>query len=279
MTEGVLSSGLLFSEEDMEAPRLFALNGGHAALFTSKRPGREGRNEDAALLVPREDGSAVLAVADGMGGQRAGGRAARLALEELERFLGEAGRGEGADEGFRAAILNAIEAANRKIRDLGLGAGTTLAVAELMDGGVRTYHVGDSAILVTGQRGRLKLETLPHSPTGYAVEAGFLAADEALRHDERHMVSNVVGADDMRIEVGSRIPLAPRDTLLVASDGLFDNLTIQEVTEIIRKGPLERAAAALATTCRERMLTSSGGGPSKPDDLTFILYRRAHAVS
>ncbi len=39
-----------------------------------------------------------------------------------------------------------------------------------------------------------------------------------------HIVSNVVGVD-----VGSALELAARDTLLIASDGLVDNLKTEEI--------------------------------------------------
>jgi serine/threonine protein phosphatase PrpC len=78
----------------------------------------------------------------------------------------------------------------------------------------------------------------------------------------------------MRIEVGPELELAPRDTLLVASDGVFDNMYLEEIIEQIRKGPVEEVSAALADTCLKRMRQPLDGLPSKVDDLTFIVYRR-----
>ena len=94
-----------------------------------------------------------------------------------------------------------------------------------------------------------------------------------MHHEDRHIVSNMLGAADMRIEVGSARRLAPRDTLLVASDGLSDNLAPEEIVELIRAGPLERGARRLAADARERMDKPREGRPSKPDDLTFLLFR------
>ena len=64
------------------------------------------------------------------------------------------------------------------------------------------------------------------------------------------------------------------DTLVLGSDGLFDNLHLEEITEYVRKGPLPRAAEAMADACRRRMCEPQPDHPSKPDDLTFLLYRR-----
>jgi len=130
-------------------------------------------------------------------------------------------------------------------------------------------------IMVVGQRGKLKLLTVSHSPVGLGVEAGFLDEEEALHHHERHVVLNAVGSSGMRIELGAPLELARRDTLLVASDGLTDNLAVEEIVAGIRKGPLERVVSGLAARARERMVGRGAGVPSKPDDLTLLVYRRS----
>ena len=170
-------------------------------------------------------------------------------------------------------MLDGVERANAEVTGLAVGAATTLAVVELGRAAIRPYHVGDSTILVVGQRGKLKLQTVPHSPVGYAVEAGLLDEKEAIHHEDRHLVSNIVGSPEMTIEVGRTLKLRPRDTVVLGSDGLFDNLHVEEITEIVRKGPLGAAAAALADVCRRRMDEPEPGRPSKPDDLTFLVYR------
>jgi len=147
-----------------------------------------------------------------------------------------------------------------------------LAVVELQDQTVRTYHVGDSMILVTGQKGKITLQTISHSPVGYAVHAGLLDETEAMHHEDRHLVSNLIGSNDMHIEVGSTAEFAPRDTLVMASDGLFDNLHLEEIAEYPRRGKTSRCSK-LAGACRKRMTDAGKDRPSKPDDLTFIFFR------
>jgi serine/threonine protein phosphatase PrpC len=83
----------------------------------------------------------------------------------------------------------------------------------------------------------------------------------------------MVGSAEMRIEVGSPIRLAPRDTVLLATDGLLDNLSLQEIVDGIRTGPLAKVHLRLAQTCQQRMREPDGGHPSKPDDVTFLLFR------
>jgi len=228
-----MDDAVLILDRDMSEPETHRLAGGHAAVFSARSPGRQTPNEDAAALLPIDPGSAVLAVADGLGGESAGEEAAALAVRCLADALEPSVRSRSL---LRDAILNGFERANREVRRLPGAAATTLAVVEIQEDLVRPYHVGDSAILLMGQRGRIKLRTVSHSPVGFAVEAGLLDEADALQHDDRHLVSNVLGGPDMRIEVGSVLHLAARDTLLLASDGLADNLHTAEIVECVRKG-------------------------------------------
>lgn len=261
----------LFFEQDMGRAELHGLAGGRVALYSARAPHKQTPNEDAAALIPFDDASCVLVVADGVGGERGAGQASRMAVEVLWTSLDHGARG---GELLRTAILDGIEAANRAVSSLGVGAATTLAAVEVQADAVRPYHVGDSMILVMGQRGRVKLRTVSHSPVGFAVEAGVLDAAEAMHHEDLHLVSNVLGMPDMRIEVGSSMRLAARDTLLLASDGLMDNLHVDEVVARVRSGPIDTAANALAAEARRRMESPRAGEPSKSDDLTFIAFRR-----
>jgi serine/threonine protein phosphatase PrpC len=248
----------------------YRLADGTAVVFSARCPGKEGPNEDGAVLIPVNADRAVVAVADGVGGAQAGEAAAEIALRALTKSVAAAANN---DRPMRAAILDAIEEANREVQAHGVGAATTLAVAEIDGKTFRPYHVGDTMALLIGQRGKLKLQTVPHSPVGFGVEAGLLDEDEAMHHEDRHIVSNVVGSPEMRVEVGPAIQLAARDTLLLATDGLMDNLTVGEIVERLRAGSLDLSAADLACDARTRMTEPMPGRPSKPDDLTFVTFR------
>jgi serine/threonine protein phosphatase PrpC len=251
-----------------------ALGSGHAAMVSIRCPDGNGPNEDTAAVVSIGRNRALLVVADGLGGRPEGETASRIAVEALEEYAGAVRDGS---RPLRTAILEAVDEANERIRKLGVGAGTTLAVVEIGDSAIRGYHVGDSEILAFGRGGRIKYQTVSHSPTSYAVESGLLDAVDALHHEDRHLVSNVLGDAAMRIEIGSWVRLASRDTVVVGTDGLFDNLSPEEITACARSGDLCAAARRLAEECLSRMLAPRPGLPSKPDDLTFVVYRR-HAA-
>ncbi|MCP4250900.1 MAG: protein serine/threonine phosphatase 2C family protein [bacterium] len=259
----------LLIREDLPRPAVGPLGTGRAAVFTARCEGKPTPNEDAVGLVTAGEARCVIVVADGFGGQPAGDQAAELALSSVVESVAES---LDADAELQAGILTGFDRANEAVRAMGIGAATTLAAVEIDGDRMRPYHVGDTEVLVVGQRGRIKLQTITHSPVGYGVEAGILDQDEALHHEDRHVVSNMVGSDEMRIEIGPTVSLCPRDTVVVGSDGLFDNLTTDEIVEVIRKGDLGRSSKLLVQRCRERM-NGTGDGPCKPDDLTVVVFR------
>ena len=177
---------------------------------------------------------------------------------------------------LRTAILDGIDAANVAVRELANGSATTLTIVTIEGLTARSYQIGDSEALVVGQRGRIKLQTTAHSPTGFAVEAGFLDERAALHHAERHLVSNFLGTTDMRIDVGTEVKLKPRDTVLLASDGLTDNVHGDEIVERIRKGSIEAAMDKVVGLANRRMSGAATGQPSKPDDLSVLLFRKPY---
>jgi serine/threonine protein phosphatase PrpC len=240
------------------------------AIYAAADPTQSRPSQDRAMASLDSD-HVLLAVADGAGGHKSGGRAASITVHALEQATSEASH-DGREPRF--AILDALERANRKVIALGDGAATTLASALVVDNRVRTFHVGDAMVLVVGGRGRVRLITAPHSPVGYAVEAGVIEPEEAMHHEDRHLVSNVVGDVDMRVEIRTPMGLRPRDTVVVGSDGLYDNMHSDEIGDCLRRHRhLSDAAEALAEACHQRMVSPRKGEPSKPDDLAFVLLR------
>lgn len=265
----VLTEPKIFQGEMSGKGEGLALRNGVVQIFTQSSPLKDTGNEDAAVVIPQGPDSVILAVADGVGGHAAGSKASRLVLETLQKNLKEAI----SFEDRREAILSTIEQANEAIIALGIGAATTLSLMEIQGMEAQNYHVGDSLTLVVGQKGKLKFQTIPHSPVGYAMEAGFIDEEEALGHEERHLVSNVLGTKEMGIEIGPKIKLSGNDTILICSDGLYDNLRTQEICQIIRKGKIETASQNLQEVVNGRMRNPDPSHPSKPDDLTFMLFR------
>ncbi|MDX1431687.1 MAG: protein phosphatase 2C domain-containing protein [Gammaproteobacteria bacterium] len=243
---------------------------GQVVVYTSRAPDNSSENEDGAAVIEVDDRRLVLAVSDGVGGLPGGNKASSAALESLRACIVQA---RASDQPLREAILSGFDRANHAVAALAGGPAATLAVVEVDGRSVRTYHVGDSGVLVFGGRGKMRLQTIFHSPVGYAIEAGVLDEEDAIEHEDRHIVSNVIGDPAMHVGMSSALKLKLRDTLVIASDGLFDNLYTQEIVETLRRGELSGAVQSLADGCHARMAGAEDGSPSKPDDLTMVVFR------
>lgn len=261
---------VLLIDQQLDEAQAKSFAGGTVYYYTRRNPEKQTPNEDAIGLLPVGNTAGVLLIADGCGGQANGQLASQLAVEALADKLRQCDDATN----LRTSILDGIESAVLQVRNLGTGAATTLIAVEINAGVIRTFHAGDSQALLVGSHGKVKLQTQSHSPVGYAVEAGMLTEKAALQHADRHLVSNVIGADGLHIDMGLPRRLDARDTLLLGSDGLFDNLRLAEIVETIRKGPLASVAARLSSLVQQRMAaTDDAAHPNKPDDLAFILFR------
>lgn len=264
-----MKSSHTYTQSELESPELLNLGFGKAVVFSDKSPDKDSANEDSVALFELGNRAAVFLVADGLGSLPNADAASKMAIKAIQQSLEQLSD----INSLREAILDGIEKANRQILEKTPGSATTLVAIEYHKQVIRSYHVGDSMILVTGQRGKIKLQSVPHSPVGYAIEAGMLDEDEAIHHEERHLVSNVVGSHEMRIEIGPTIKLARYDSLIISSDGLFDNLYVDEIVEIARKGNIEKAGLQLQQLAHQRMMEPQKDLPCHADDLSFILFR------
>ena len=187
---------------------------------------REG-NEDAYLV---DDAMGLLAVADGMGGHRAGEVASATALEALRASI-TSGRS------LRESIEDANEAVYTKsLTDNSLrGMGTTLTAGTLVTGGTMLVgHVGDSRAYLLHD-GELRQLTADHSLVEELVREGRLTADEAAVHPQRSIITRALGID-AAVEVDVYpVELAPGDRLLLCSDGLTGMVQADTIAATLRR--------------------------------------------
>ena len=218
----------------------------------------------ALAVIPVDDETTILVVADGLGGMPAGEQASQIVVECLIASTSDTRLS------LREAILNGVDEANKTILDMKTGSGTTVSIAELSENKLRTYHAGDSLILLTTNHGNVKYLSLSHSPIGYAQICGALNEKQAMMHPERNLISNYIGCNDMHINVGPIIELAPNDTIILSSDALSDNLYEEEICEFIRKGPLLDGIKELIVQCNLNMREPT----ARPIDVATLMTSR-----
>ena len=233
-------------------------------------PGEPG-NQDSALALQLNSHTAVLAIADGAGGYSDGAYASQLLIDTLEKKISS-----WHDTGdLRMPIIEAIETCNITFSQRPSRCASTVIVAELQGHTVRHYLVGDSSIYVVGQRGAVRLQSVPQSVVGYGIESGLLPEAAAQQHEERHIVLNLVGIEGMKIELGTPVKLNKRDTILICSDGLTDNLAQEDIIDTLRSGDLALRTDELIQQATEAMSTIDGHA----DDLTTAAWRAGSQVS
>lgn len=215
-------------------------------------------NEDNHFEAPP-----LFAVADGMGGARAGEVASQMAVDVFEE---ERDGGESAE----ALLESLAKEANRRIYELAqkdesrAGMGCTLTSALVGDGEVTIGHVGDSrAYRLRGED--FEQLTRDHSLVEELVRQGKLTAEEAEVHPQRSIITRALGPEP-DVEVDSYThPAKAGDVYLLCSDGLTGMVSDERITEIlVGRESLQQAAQALIDAANE-----NGGR----DNITVILFR------
>ena len=215
-------------------------------------------NEDSFVEAPP-----VFAVADGMGGARAGEVASRMAVEAF----GEAHEEHPEPEAQLVAIARA---ANRQIYEMArsddayAGMGTTLTAAMVSGHEVTVGHVGDSR-LYRLRDGGLERLTNDHSLVEEYVRAGRLAPEEAESHPQKSIITRALGVEaDVEVDTLT-LDANDGDVYMICSDGLSGMLSEDEMAQILlERSSLEQAAHALVDAANR-----AGGR----DNITVVLFR------
>ncbi len=215
-------------------------------------------NEDAYL-----ERAPLFAVADGMGGARAGEVASRVAVEAFDIRHG----GDGTPE---QQLADVARAANRQIYDMAqtdsshAGMGTTFTAALLSGGELAIAHVGDSR-LYRLRNGELERLTDDHSLVEELVRQGKLAPEDADTHPQRSIITRALGPEpEVQVDTHTHAARAG-DVYLICSDGLTGMLSELEITETLRtSSSLDEAA--------ERLVGSANDAGGK-DNITVVLFR------
>jgi len=220
--------------------------------------GRKRRhNEDAYVLQPP-----LFAIADGMGGARAGEVASSLAAAALQS--GEV------DGNGKERVIALIQAANRSIYERSsqdaevAGMGTTLTVAFVEDATVTFGHVGDSRAYVL-RDDELEQLTDDHSLVAELVRGGKLSAEEAEHHPQRSVITRALGTDpDVDVDTFT-VDAVSGDVFLLCSDGLTDMVGDGEIGEVLAGS---RANLRDATEELVRRANKAGG----QDNITVVAF-------
>lgn len=216
------------------------------------------RNEDSWF-----GGNRVFAVADGLGGHRAGEVASRLAVEAMAKL-----DKNGPTTGIGRALVAAIEEANHAVSQRAAGdpetAGmaTTLTALAVEGGMAHLGHVGDSrCYLLRGDQ--MTLVSSDHTLVARMVDEGAITLEQAETHPQRSVITRALGTD-ATVDVDlTPVALAPGDRWVLCSDGLSSVVPESEIAGLLAsiRDPKE--------TCRA--LIDEANRRGGPDNITVVI--------
>jgi len=212
-----------------------------------------GQNEDAHIAEQN-----LFAVADGMGGHNAGEVASAMAIEHLR---GVAISGVSSAEAFAQVVrdLNSAIYTSATSTTDQRGMGTTLTAAALLaptnnmdqPSQIVIANVGDSRTYLL-RSGELRQMSVDHSYVQELVTEGLLTVDEARTHPRRNIVTRALGIDE-EVSVDTwTIPMFDGDRFMLCSDGLVDEVPLDEITELMREHSAPQLIAERLVTAAKR---------------------------
>lgn len=225
-------------------------------------------NEDSILLVPEKG---LFAVADGMGGHRGGRVASHMVTAELGEIVREASGPLALDDLERALLQINRHVFERGESDVDLQRmGSTCVVVSIHGGRAEIAHIGDSRCYLI-RRGEVRQVTHDHRAIQPMIDQGALTESESRVHPMRNVLTRSVGVEPQVDVERQTLDLAPRDRLILCSDGLSDMLTEPEILAAVQdESDLDALAESLVARANE-----AGGN----DNISVVVIEIGEASS
>ncbi|WP_418790481.1 Stp1/IreP family PP2C-type Ser/Thr phosphatase [Phosphitispora sp. TUW77] len=223
-------------------------------------------NEDNCCVC---DDLQLLAVADGMGGHKAGEVASKLALDDISGYLRnnsaiiEEDPAEALRMAFRHANTMVYEYAQQD-REKFRGMGTTVTAALIRGERIYVAHVGDSRAYLV-RCSTIKLLTSDHSLVNELLMNGSLTQEEAENHPQKNVLTRAIGTTaSVDVDIVEE-NIIKGDIIILCTDGLSNMVNLEEIGEMAGEGD------SLGDAARHfiEMALDRGGD----DNITVVLYQ------
>jgi protein phosphatase len=235
-----------------------------AACFALSRRGTDLHpNEDRFVVHRLIDGSLLVGVADGLGGNVAGARAAQVVAERLS---GTDAMAETLETVEMTRIVHSLdkEIAHMAATDPSLAnTGSTLVAVLVRQRTAHWVNVGDSRLYLFRDR-ILTQVTQDHTLARWLLSEGEITARQARTHYSREVLEQWLGCGEIMPETGC-LALQNDDLLLLCSDGLHRYLPTDLITSVL--------SGDLAIDLKARSLVQAVLDRGGSDDITVLLLR------
>jgi len=197
--------------------------------------GNRTNNEDS-ILIKKMDDIYLLAVADGVGGHKAGDVASKMAIDILKEVIKEKYNQNLSIEGIKQLLKDAYELAHNKIKAEAVGdregMATTLTTAIIKGNLAIIANCGDSRAYLI-RNNEIVERTRDHSLVQALIDEGHITEEEAIHHPMKNIITSALGIDDFKVDI-YEWNLKEGDILLLSSDGLHDYVKKEEILEVIK---------------------------------------------
>lgn len=224
--------------------------------------------------------SGVFVVCDGMGGQAAGERASKIAVDTVMSYFRQK-RIEGSEivgkvfdrlSGRANALARAIQLANQNIHEEASrdprfsGMGSTIVAIAVEDDEFSVAHVGDSRVYLL-RSGVIQQLTNDHSLVMEQVRRGLLTPEDAEKSTIQNVIVRSLGAEESVDPDLADHELLTGDTLLMCSDGLSHFVHDNIISDVLA------ASVSPEKACDD--LIQAAKGANSNDNITCLVLHAA----
>lgn len=218
-------------------------------------------NEDSVLSLPEKQ---FWAVADGMGGYEAGNIASNMvvtSLQELDTSESLNRWVNNIEDRLLDVNHRILEYADIMLDGRTLGS-TVVSLAIKGRVGICLW-AGDSRLYRLRNRQLIQLSR-DHSQVQEQIQQGYITAEQAENHPESNVITRAVGAHNILYVDINVFSVQLGDVFMLCSDGLYNMVTDQTLTETLINLPIEQAVESLIQQAVD------GGGD---DNISVILVK------
>lgn len=207
-------------------------------------------NEDSVIILKNSNNEYLLAVADGMGGHKAGEVASNMAIEHITNKFNSLESLGDKDKAINW-IREEIAAINKSIfaytdaHEESKGMGTTFVIALYTKDYLLFGNVGDSSGFVI-KNSKLYKVTKDHTLVNLLVSSGELTPEEAKNHPKKNILMRALGANNpAEVDIFDVVDDGI-EGILLSSDGLTSMLNETQIEKVIvGAGSLEEKVTRL----------------------------------
>ncbi len=196
-------------------------------------------NQDYFYISMQDSEIKLYILADGMGGYKGGEIASSLAVNCIKSYIESNFETNTKDkEALQRLVKNAIEYANLIVYDKSRekeelkNMGTTIEVCLIYNNRAYIGHIGDSRIYRI-RKDIIRKLTKDHSYVEKLVQDGTITKEEAVHHPKKNMLMKALGCSAY-VEPDIMVKgFLKDDIILMATDGLTNMMTDQEIYKVI----------------------------------------------